>query len=79
MPGGIRTQDCRTAARRANHIATPHLLGIMTVISPYILSLEYLLTCNFSLHVFFGIMTCNFSLNAFFGVLTCNFSLHVFF
>ncbi len=24
VPGGIRTRDCRTAARRANHIATPH-------------------------------------------------------
>ncbi len=25
VPGGIWTRDCRTAARRANHIATPHL------------------------------------------------------
>jgi hypothetical protein len=24
VPGGIRTRDCRTAARRDNHIATPH-------------------------------------------------------
>jgi hypothetical protein len=24
VPGGIQTRDCRTAPRRANHIATPH-------------------------------------------------------
>jgi hypothetical protein len=24
VPGGIRTRGCRTAARRTNHIATPH-------------------------------------------------------